>query len=190
MNETLKIICAESSGVPILLCPAEFASQWEGTHEPSDGRIIKAVFHLNGPEGTHVDYDRACDAAGEYVNVIKIGAGRALIFGDEIPAMYWVDSQTFNGGYALTWLFLPEEDEPDYKELIQTLSDSFFTDTGHSITCYNNGFWLFPSTQSPQDVHFFQSVEVRCPAGTYNAAIGFYRKPDINLRIIKIQRQD
>jgi hypothetical protein len=193
MNEDLPFVCAESSGVPILLCPAEIAEYWEGINEPRNGRIIEADFYLNSPHGTHVDYDRACDAANEYVSTIQIGSGKALIFGEEIPTMYWIASDAFNGGYALTWLFLPEKEKRDnlsYKELVKSLPEKFFSDTKQLVTCSDKGFLLFPSTHAPIDGDYFEYVEINCPAGIYGASLGFHETPDTSIRIIKIQHQD
>jgi hypothetical protein len=126
MNEDLLFVCAESSGVPILLCPVEIASYWEGTNEPSDGRVIEADFNLNGPIGIRVDYDRACDVATDYINTIQIGPGKALILGQEIPSMYWIQSETFDGGYLATWVYLPSDEELDYRALVKSLPSGFF----------------------------------------------------------------
>jgi hypothetical protein len=190
MNEGLKFVCAESSGVPILLCPAEAAEYWEGINEPSNGRVIKAHFDLNGPNGVHVDYDRACDAAEDYVNTIQIGPSQALVFGEEIPSMYWIPSSGFVGGYFITWVYLPEGEPPNFRELIEALPDNSFQETGHSAACTSQGFLLFPSTQAPMDGEYFEFVEIKLPAGEYAATIGFYETPDTSIRIIKIQRQD
>jgi hypothetical protein len=193
MNQSLHFVCAESSGVPILLCPAEIAEYWEGINDPSNGRIVEAKFHLNGPYGAHIDYDRACDAANEYVSTIRIGSGEAFVFGEEIPTMYWIHSDTFVGGYALTWLFLPEKrnhENLSYQELVKTLPDDFFSDTKQTVTCSGKGFLLFPSTHAPIDGDYFEYVKINCPAGTYGASLGFYETPDTSIRLIKIQRQD
>ncbi|MGI4737171.1 MAG: hypothetical protein ACRYG7_18545 [Janthinobacterium lividum] len=120
MNEDLPFVCAESSGVPILLCSAEIAEYWEGINEPRNGRVIEADFDLNGPNGVHVDYDRACDLASNYVNTIQIGPGEALLLGEEIPSMYWIQSESFDGGYLVTWVHLSGEEEPDYRALIKS----------------------------------------------------------------------
>jgi hypothetical protein len=187
MNENLPSICAESSGVPILLCPVENAHYWEGIHVLSNGRVVETEFGLNGPDGPHVDYDRACDAASEYVNTIQIGPSQALLFGDDIPFLLWLASETFIGGYALIWLW---GEQPDYQSQINSLPQIVFTDTGHVINCSDQGLLLFPSTQAPMDGNYFESIKINCPAGIYGAAIGFYETADTHLRIIKIQRQE
>lgn len=190
MNEELPLVCAESSGVPILFCPTEIAAYWEGIHEPSQGRVIEATFHLNGPNGVHIDYDRACDAADDYVNTIQIGPGEALVFGEEIPTMYWINSNSFIGGYALAWLDLPKGERPNYRELAENLPKNFFNDTGKTVTCSDEGFLLFPSTNALMDGDYFEFVDIKLPAGTYAASLGFYETSNISIRIIKIQRQD
>jgi hypothetical protein len=190
MNEGLKFVCAESSGVPILLCPAEFAEYWEGINEPRNGRIIEAKFDLNGPDGIHVDYDRACDAAVDYVNTIQIGPSQALIFGEELPSMYWVASDNFVGGYFVTWLYIAEGKLPDFRALIASLPNDIFSNIKCAATCSDEGFLLFPSTQAPIDGEYFEFVEIKLPAGEYAATLGFYETPDTSIRIIKIQRQD
>lgn len=189
MNQQFPLLCAESAGVPMLLCPAEFVSYWEGINEPSNGRVVEAGFLLNTPDGPHVDYDRACDLADEYVNTIQIGPGQALLFGDEIPALYWIATEQFVGGYVLTWLYLPKE-KPDYYALVRSLPADCFHETGCTATCSAEGFILFPSTQAPIDGEYFEFIQVRLPAGTYAASLGFYETPDTSLRIIKIERQN
>ncbi|RZJ61295.1 MAG: hypothetical protein EOO58_01990 [Hymenobacter sp.] len=190
MNEGLKFVCAESSGVPILFCPVEFAEYWEGINEPRNGRVIEAEFDLNGPDGVHVDYDRACDAANNYVNIIQIGPGQSLIFGEEIPSMYWVPSNSFVGGHFVTWIYLAEGELPDFQALIATLTTDFFNETGYTIACSAQGLLLFPATNAPTDGKYFQFVEISCQPGIYGAALGFYETPDTSIRIIKIQRHD
>jgi len=190
MNEDLKFVCAESSGVPILLCTAEAAEYWEGISEPISDRIIEANFDLNGPDGVHLDYDRACDAAEDYISTIPIGSSQALVFGEEIPSMYWVPSSRFIGGHFITWVYLPEEGPPDFRELVEALPDKFFYATGHTVACTKKGLLLFPSTHSHMDGEYFESVEIKLPAGEYAAALGFYETPDTSIRVIKIQRQD
>ncbi len=172
----------------MLLCPTEIASQWEGINEPSGGRVVEADFYLNAPDGPHVDYDRACDLADEYVNTIPIGSGQALLFGDEIPALYWIAAETFTGGYVLTWLYLPEE-EPAYQAFVNVLPDSLFHDTNCTVTCSDKGFLLFPSTQAPMNSDYFDFIKIDLPAGIYAATLGFYKTPDTSLRIIKIQHK-
>ncbi|MGI4835880.1 MAG: Imm21 family immunity protein [Janthinobacterium lividum] len=188
MNEGLEFVCAESAGVPILLCPAEFAGYWEGINEPRNGRIIDAEFDLNGPDGVHVDYDRACDAADDYINIIQIGSGQALVFGEEIPSMYWVASDHFVGGHFVTWVYLAEGELPDFRALMATLPNDFFKKTAYTITCSAQGLLLFPSTNAPMDGEYFEFVEIKLPAGEYAAALGFYETPDTSIRIIKIQQ--
>jgi hypothetical protein len=190
MNEDLKFVCAESSGVPILLCPAEIAEYWEGINEPRDSRIIEAEFNLNGSSGVHVDYDRACDAAKDYINTIQVGPSQSLIFGEEIPSMYWVPSDSFIGGHFVTCIYSAEGKPPNFRALTATLTNDFFSETGYTITCSAQGLLLFPSTNAPMDGKHFQFVEISCQPGIYGVALGVYETPDSSIRIIKIQRQD
>jgi hypothetical protein len=189
VNEGLKFVCAESSGVPILLCPAEIAEYWEGINEPRNGRVIKADFDLNGPGGVHVDYDRACDAANNYINTIQIGSSHALIFGEQIPSIYWVPSDSFDGGHFVTCIYSAEEETLNFRALLKTLSNDFFNKTAYTIECSTQGLLLFPSTNAPMDGKYFQVVEINCQPGIYEAAIGFYETPNTSIRIIKFQRK-
>jgi hypothetical protein len=190
MNEDLPFICSESSGVPIILCPAEIVEYWEGINEPRNGRVINAKFNLNGPNGVNVDYDRACDAANDYINIIQIGPNQALVFGEEIPSIYWIASDNFVGGHFVTWTYSAEKELPDFRVLVTTLHNDFFNETACSITCSAQGLLLFPSTNAPMDGKYFQSIEIKCPPGIYGTALGFYETPETSIRIIKIQRQD
>ena len=104
--------------------------------------------------------------------------------------MYWVASDNFVGGHFVTWVYLAEGELPDFRALVTTLPNDLFSNTNCVATCSNEGFLLFPSTQAPMDSEYFESVEIKLPAGEYAAALGFYETPDTSIRVIKIQRQD
>ena len=193
MSKDLKWICGESTGVPFLLCPVELADEWEGSQEPSNGRIVEANFRAFGPDSIATDYDRACDAASDYINLIQIGNSTALVLGEENRGATWIRSDNFIGGYILIWVMLPDE-EPDYRNLVKGLPQAFFRNMEIVLRCSDKGFLLFPSTQSPHD-KYLQFVEAVCSAGMYNVSFGIYEQadtkgePETEIRIIEIRRQ-
>lgn len=124
------------------------------------------------------------------MSTIQVGPSQALIFGEEIPSMYWVASDNFIGGHFVTWLYIAEGKLPDFRALTATLPNDLFSNTNCVAICSNEGFLLFPSTQAPMDGEYFEFVEIKLPAGEYAAALGFYETSDTSIRVIKIQQQN
>ncbi|WP_433467541.1 Imm21 family immunity protein [Spirillospora sp. CA-128828] len=73
----------ESAGGPLLAAPASQLARWEGATDDE------------GPVETWGDYGRACAVEG-YIGLVDIGAGQALVLGDE-PATttYLPDERLF-----------------------------------------------------------------------------------------------
>jgi len=189
-NKHLPFVCPVTTGVPILLCPAEIASAWEAIAPPSNGRVFTTS--LYGPDGPHTDYARACDAAySQLVSNISVGSGSALVLGGENPSVCWLQSEDFAGGYLVTWLYTKADDFPDYKDLIDTLPEEFFQETGCSIYATEAGFYLFESVIGPLDGEDFElgAVKIQCPPGNYKTTIGFYETDDTEIKIVRIKHQ-
>lgn len=84
----------ESAGGPLLVAPASQLVHWEGVTDD------------DGPVETWGDYGRACAVEG-YIGLVGVGAGQALVLGDE-PALttYLPDRRLF-----LRWAAADSEDE-------------------------------------------------------------------------------
>lgn len=98
----------ESGGGPLLLLPAEHLDAWEGTDPPRDGRPIRSRFRWN-PASVPCDYDRACDVE-DLVGAIPVGAGAAVVLGDEPLATTWRPLPGVPGGAIVRWRHAPSRE--------------------------------------------------------------------------------
>ncbi len=76
-----KLACASSDGIPMVLAPRKYLSDWKGMEDDSR------------------DYDRACDVDG--LGVIQIGKGKGLVISEPGGMMFWPTTQ---GGLIVVWL--------------------------------------------------------------------------------------
>ena len=74
-----------TDGGTVLAVSAEVAGLWEGSFEPSAGRVGEAVERWNEPHMAATDYDRALDAVSwDYaVGGLAVGEGQAVVLRDE-----------------------------------------------------------------------------------------------------------
>ena len=104
-------------GGPHLLIPEELGALWEGSDAPSGGRVVNARFRWSADPGAlATDYDAACDV-NELVGVIPVGAGAALVLGDEVPMSTWVPSTLFAGGLIVVPMTWPHPGMPEQRLL-------------------------------------------------------------------------
>ena len=96
----------DSNGGPLLLLPLDLLGNWGGI-EPPKRRVVKAEFRWN-PDGPATDYDRACDVKG-YLGNIDVGAGHALVLGDEPMPTTFLPAPT--GGVLVRWVHAETEKE-------------------------------------------------------------------------------
>lgn len=153
-----------SEGGPLLLLPEKYLDAWEGTDEPSNGRVVEAQFRRD-PDISATDYDRACDVE-DFLGVIDVGEGQGVIFGDEPLMTTWLPSTTEDGGMFVRWV--EAESEADLIEFATSFSQTDFHDTSVSITVDDSDLILFAAYEAGRD-----NFEVRLRIGLANGHYKF-----------------
>ncbi len=91
----------ESSGGPLIAVPRSLCPLWEGSDQPTGGRVVDATFRWDNPEAPATDYDRACDI-DDYLGVLRVGPGWGLVLGDEPASTCYVPEP--GGGVLVRWI--------------------------------------------------------------------------------------
>lgn len=155
-------------GGPHLLIPEELGTLWEGTNAPSGGRVVNARFRWSTePGAVATDYDAACDI-NELVGVISVGAGAALILGDEVPMSTWVPSTLFARGLIvvpMTWA-RPSMPEQRLLAAVNSADRSAFAQTGLALPPSSGQFILCAACDASPD-WIYPTMRVRVPGVLY-----------------------
>jgi hypothetical protein len=175
LNE--KLTWLSSGGGPLLLLSRHHLKEWKGTDVPTGGRVVEATFRWDGPDSPATDYDRACDVDG-YVGVIPVGAGHAVVLGDEPCATAWYSRTAGDTGeYGLLVRWVHANDDEDVLLALDQVNTVSWEDTGLRFTVDQSPLVLFDSAQNPSWEEFEGSCEVPLPPGTYRIETAFH-KPD------------
>ena len=149
----------ESNGGPLLLLPEALLPSWSGTDAPSD-RDVEATFRWQG-SGPASDYDRACDVQ-DYVGVIPVGAGSALVLGDEPLPTRWIS--TPDGGLLARWIFA-ESDAAAEQALTRIPAELSWEPVG-AFVVRSSPLRLIDSADGGSDL-ILPSARIEMQPGTY-----------------------
>lgn len=93
-----------SGGGPVILLPAEVASEWRGTQPPRGAKVPKG-WSWGKSGGPVCDYDRACDGGDDRVSTARggigwldVGKGRGIVLDAELVSV-WLP--TMDGGIVV-----------------------------------------------------------------------------------------
>lgn len=94
--------CIWTGDGPLIVMPREAAPLWEGTEEPSGGRVVEAVFRYDDEAAPATDYDRACDVGMEEGTgeLLTVGNSWAVVPGWGEGSVAFFDTQE-SGIWAL-----------------------------------------------------------------------------------------
>jgi hypothetical protein len=76
-----------TTGGPLIIMPSILLNDWFGCFDAPTPR--EATFRFSDPDAPATDYDRACDIS-DYLGMIPVGEGKALVLGDYPVASYVV----------------------------------------------------------------------------------------------------
>ncbi|HEX8288441.1 MAG TPA: Imm21 family immunity protein [Pyrinomonadaceae bacterium] len=153
-----------TEGGPLLLLLEKHLDAWDGTDEPSNGRIVEANFRWN-PDISATDYDRACDV-DDFLGVIDVGEGQGIVFGDKPLMTTWLPLTTELGKMFVRWV--EAENEADLIEFATSFSQTDFHDTLVSITVEDSDLILFAAYEAGRD-----NFDVRLRIGLANGRYKF-----------------
>jgi hypothetical protein len=178
MKTSINWVC--SAGGPLILVPAEIAPHWrgvEGWSPPEDGR------DLAGESSS--DYARACDI-DDYLGMLEVGPGRALILGDEPMQTAFIPSP--EGGIAVRWMYA--EDEDGVWRAVGAVPESVWEPTPHRIEVAQEGILVFDSAYpgdalpaSSGDGATVPWIRIELSSGTYLVDTADYG-PDSSTRLV------
>lgn len=178
MKTSINWVC--SAGGPLILIPTEFATHWrgvEGWSPPGDGS------DLTGESSS--DYARAC-GIDDYLGMLEVGPGRALILGDEPMQTAFLPSH--DGGIAVRWMYA--EDEDGVWRAVGAVPESAWELTPHRIEVAREGILVFDSAYpgdalpaSLNDGAAAPWIRIELSSGTYLVDMADYG-PDSSTRLI------
>ena len=134
---------------------------WEGSDEPSDGRIVEAE-HRWGLE-IATDYDRACDCS-EWIGCISVKDGAALVLGGDDAAATWRPLKNLSEGILVRWIYADSEDE--ILEAALELTNSRVADEYIEFDINSSPLVLFAATEIGNDPIY--------PRLNFSLAVGRY----------------
>jgi hypothetical protein len=150
----------ESNVGPLLLVPEALLPAWSGTDVPA-GRTVDATFRWQG-SGPATDYDRACDVR-DYVAVIPVGAGRALVLADEPLPTKWLPAA--DGGLLARWIYGESEAAAD-RALTAVPGDLAWKSCG-AFDVHASPLRLIDSADTGRDLTL-PSARIALPPGRYD----------------------
>lgn len=157
-------------GGPLILMEEKYLANWKGCEEPSNGRVVEA----NSRWGLEVatDYDLACDVE-EYLGLINVGEGKALILGGDEMATTWFPLSENQEGILIRWGYGNSESEViDFAKL---LAGEFEENENIKFSVENSELVLFVAAESGNDKVY--------PRLKFNLLSGVYK-------ISTIERED
>ena len=78
----------DNDGGPLIVLPREAVQSWQGSHEPSGGRVVEATLRWRLNSDAATDYDRACDVNNPAA-VLDVGSSWGLVLND-ISSAAWM----------------------------------------------------------------------------------------------------
>lgn len=177
-------------GGPHLLIPEELGALWEGTNAPSGGRVVNAHFRWSAePGAVATDYDAACDI-NNLIGVIPVGAGAALVLGDEVPMSTWVPSMLFVGGLIVVPMTWPNHRMPEQRLLtvVDAVERSAFTHAGLTLPPSSGQFILCAACDTGPD-WAYATMRVTVPGILYRILSAEVQIEGFSLRLHALDAQ-
>jgi hypothetical protein len=156
-----------SCNSPLLLVAKDHLGAWEGAAVPAAGRSVEARFRWN-PDGPATDYDRACDV-DDYVGLIDVGSGKALVLGDEQLMTTWLPFK--DGGLLVRWVCA--DDEGTLLAAAHRIPNDAYQDSGLSFTVGASPLVLLAACESSED-KIYPRIEFEILSGRYRILTSQY----------------
>ncbi|WP_337177433.1 Imm21 family immunity protein [Paludisphaera sp.] len=169
-----------SAGGPLIVVPAEVAQYWRGVEGWSPSEVQRDL-----ADESVSDYARAC-GIGDYLGILKVGHGEALILGDMPMQTAFIPDP--EGGIFVRWMYA--ESEGGVRRALGSVPESAWEPTPHRIEVAREGLLVFDSACSgdtlphpSQDVDPASWIHIELPEGTYTVDTADY-EPDETTRLI------
>lgn len=149
---SLRLKWVNSAGGPLLLLEERLLPDWKGHDFAPTGH------------GGRTDYERACDV-DDYVGLIEVGAGRALVLGDEPMQTTWSPSRGA-GGVLIRWQWA--DSEASAVNSVGGVPEESWEPTGLTLQVSGRGLLLFDSANPGDDPG--EGLSIQLEPGTYEVA--------------------
>lgn len=160
-DSTFQFNWVSGDGGPLILMEQQYLANWEGSDEPSNGRVIEANSRWVLDVAT--DYDRAC-AIEDYLGLINVGKGKAIVLGGDEMSTTWVPLYKNNEGMLIRWIFGNSESE--VVEFAKFLLDEVGKDENIEFTVEDSELVLFVAAESGND-KIYPRLKFSLSKGTY-----------------------
>ena len=169
----------QSNGGPLLLVTEFLQPSWAGVEAPDPPRLIQATFRFQ-QSGEPTDYDRACDAGGDYLGIVSVATGQALVLGDVPLQTAWVPEDNGPGGWLVRWEFAESEAEVE-RTLVKAQVPEW--SPGPVFHTVPGNHCLFDAAIPGRDVSDDEGLIIHLAAPAYRVSTGFLR-PDPETSLI------
>ena len=157
LSEKGPLTWIDSYGGPLLLLSRQYMQSWKGYNPPwlQRGKVAESDYDLDDSQiadEEETDYDRAgAVAAGEYLGVLEVDGGQAVVFGDmPMSTAWWPISET--EGIFIRWMY--GEDPPSLLQRLLPIADDIWTPTEFTMHMDHEPLYLFdsvsPGVEDPQ----------------------------------------
>ncbi|HEY5838764.1 MAG TPA: Imm21 family immunity protein [Pyrinomonadaceae bacterium] len=152
-----------SDGGPLLLVEKSLVSDWQGV----------STLQTNGAEdGPPADYDRACSIE-DYVGLIAVGTGEALVLGDEPMQTSWL-AVSDREGILIRWQWAA--DEESVRNTLHEIIEAAWESTDVRFEIKTGELLLFDAAYPGDEIE--SSLVINLSAGEYSVNTAFWRPED------------
>lgn len=151
------------------MCANELLAAWEGSSEPSGGRVVAASTRWSrDPNAPATDYDLACEVEG-VLGLVPVGGGYGLVLGDEVPMSTWLPVRHSSAVDLVVPLAWGDFGDELFSEALATVPETAFEPTELVLDVPSGRATLFPACDSP-DGWVYGGVDVLLEPGRYGVS--------------------
>jgi hypothetical protein len=161
----LQLKWVNSAGGPLLLLEEQLLPDWKGDGGASGGR------------GGRTDYERACDV-DDYLGLVEVGPGRALVLGDEPMQTTWWPSPGA-GGMLIRWQWA--DGEASVVNSVGGVPEESWEPTGLTFRVSGRDLLLFDSARPGDEPG--EGLSIQLAGGQYEIVTALHR-PDASTSLV------
>ncbi len=168
-TEDFKFNWISADGGPLIVLEQKYLENWEGSDEPSNGRIVEANFRWGLDIAT--DYDRACDIE-DYLGLINVGKGEAIVLGGDELATTWFPLSEDQAGFLIRWNY--GNSEFDVINAAKSLINEAGKDENIEFTVKDSNLILFAAAE-PGNYQIYPRLKFNLSSGNYKIFTNEYK---------------
>jgi len=166
-----------SQGGPLILVPQDLVQDWGGNSQPAIDREVARPRKADVPS---TDYYRACSIR-DYIELIDIGIGYGLVFGDEPLQTGWLLSAGKGEGVFARWRYA--DSEASVTQHLASIPDYIFQPTGVVFQVCRSKLFLFDAAIPGRSLRDGDYLLIELRPGEYRIQTGLY-EPDAQTALV------